>query len=356
MTTSESTIHKSAAPGEQRNAATDDAMRTATRPAVAVSVIIPAYNAAPFIAQTVESVLGQSFKNFEVIVVNDGSPDSADLERELQPYRSRIVYLTQPNAGPSSARNLGIRQARGTYVAFLDSDDAWMPEYLATQMKMLGADPTIDLLYSNGVVVGDVPYAGRDLMSMAPSDGPITFERIVSAECTVLTSCVIVRRQAVIDAGLFDERFRRSEDFHLWSRLSFRGARIACHRDVLVQHRRRAGSLSGDQHAMWKAAIAVLQDLDATLPLTGAQRKLVAEHMARNHAYMALDEGKRMFMAGRFDEAVAALGRSRMRQPGRWAKARLALLQLAVRLAPRLLRRTYGLLRRGEPIAAKSIS
>ena len=320
----------------------------------AVSVIIPAYNAAPFIAQTIESVLAQSFRDFEVIVVNDGSPDTADLERALQPYRSRIVYLTQPNTGPSGARNLGIREARGTYIAFLDSDDVWMPEYLAKQMEILAADPSIDLLYSNGVIIGDVPYAGRDLMSMAPSQGAITFERVVSAECTVLTSCVVVRRQALIDAGLFDERFRRSEDFHLWSRLSYRGARIRFHRDVLVQHRRRQGSLSDNQHAMWQGAIEALRDLDATLALTALQRKLVKEHIARCQAYIALDEGKRMFMAGQYEAAVAALGRSRMWEPGRWPKVRLGLLQLGVRLAPRLMRRTYALLRRDVQVAART--
>ena len=121
--------------------------RNTDSPSVAVSVVIPAYNAAPFIAQTIESVFGQTFRNFEVIVVNDGSPDTAELERELQPYMDRIRYRTQPNAGPSSARNLGIREARGEFVAFLDSDDAWLPDYLATQMKILTADPSIDLLY-----------------------------------------------------------------------------------------------------------------------------------------------------------------------------------------------------------------
>jgi hypothetical protein len=160
----------------------------------------------------------------------------------------------------------------------------------------------------------------------------------------------------VIDAGLFDERFRRSEDFHLWSRLAFRGARFACHRDVLVQHRRREGSLSDDRVAMVQAAIEVLHDLEASLPLNEQQRKLVGEHVARCRAYIAFDEGKRMFMAGQFDAAVSAFGRSRHWEPGRRQKTRLGLLQLGLRLAPRLLRRTYGLLRRDVPVAARSVS
>ena len=106
---------------------------------------------------------------------------------------------------------------------------------------------------------------------------------------------------------------------------------------------------------MWEGAISVLQDLDATLPLTPPQKKLVKEHMATCRAYIALDDGKRMFMAGQYAEAVAALGRARAWQPRRWPKMRLGLLQLGVRLAPRLLRRTYGLLRRDLPIAARSV-
>src|ERR687891_1946060 len=88
-----------------------------------VSVIIPAYNTGPYIADAVASVLAQTYTSHEVIVVNDGSPDTELLERELAPFRHRIIYLVQENAGLSSARNAGIRIARGRYIALLDSDD-----------------------------------------------------------------------------------------------------------------------------------------------------------------------------------------------------------------------------------------
>ncbi len=319
-----------------------------TGSAVGVSVVIPAYNAAPYIAETLDSVLNQSFAGYEVIVVNDGSPDRPQLERVLAPYRTRIVYLTQPNRGPSAARNHGIRQARGEYVAFLDSDDVWMPEYLATQMRILLADPSLALLYSNGVVIGDVPYAGHDLMSMAPSQGPVTFERLIGLECTVLTSCVVARRQAVIDAGLFDERFMRSEDFHLWSRLAYRGARIAYHREVLVKHRRRGGSLSDDATAMMKAAIEVLHDLEASLSLTERQKSLVARHIASCRARIALEEGRCLFVSGEYGAAAAAIGRSLAWEARWWQRMRLRTIRLGLLLAPRLIRGIYRTMR-GSP-------
>ncbi|HXW05787.1 MAG TPA: glycosyltransferase family A protein [Vicinamibacterales bacterium] len=316
-------------------------------PEIAVSVIVPAYNAAQFIGRTVESVLRQTFDRYELIVVNDGSPDTPDLERALQPFRERIVYVVQPNAGPSGARNNGILRARGEFIAFLDSDDVWRPEFLSTQMRLLSADPSIDLVYSNGVIVGDVPVAGREQMSMAPSRGPVTFEKLLRGECTVLTSCVVVRRQCVIDAGLFDGRFRRSEDFHLWVRLAQRGARIAYHRTVLVEHRQRPGSLSDDRRAMAHAAIEVMQDLQATLPLTPVQQDLLRQHMAEYQVYLELDAAKRLLLAGAYGPAGAALGRARTWEAARWPRARLRLLEVGVCCMPGVMRRAYGRLRRG---------
>src|SRR6201998_3148699 len=94
--------------------------------APSVRVVIPAYNSARYIGETLDSVFGQTYRDFEVLVINDGSPDTEALEAGLRPYFERIVYLKQDNRGPAAARNLGIQQARGEYIAFLDSDDCWL--------------------------------------------------------------------------------------------------------------------------------------------------------------------------------------------------------------------------------------
>ena len=101
-----------------------------------VSVIIPAYMAAAYIHETLESVFRQTYRNFEVILINDGSPDTEDFERAIAPYRDRIIYIRQENGGPSAARNTGIRRARGEYLAFLDSDDVWYPTCLAALVEL----------------------------------------------------------------------------------------------------------------------------------------------------------------------------------------------------------------------------
>jgi glycosyltransferase involved in cell wall biosynthesis len=109
-----------------------------------VSVIVPSFNTAQYIVECLGSVFAQTYQDFEVIVVNDGSPDTPALERALEPFRERIVYLTQKNMGLAAARNTAIRAARGRYIALLDSDDAWLPEYLEQQVAVLEQDASVD--------------------------------------------------------------------------------------------------------------------------------------------------------------------------------------------------------------------
>ena len=305
-----------------------------------VSVVIPCYNAAPFIAETLDSVFAQTCTDYEVVVVNDGSPDTEAFEQAIARYRSHIRYLNQRNTGPSGARNHGIREARGELVAFLDSDDQWLPEFLADQLRMFDADPALDLLYSDGTIFGDSPLAGRTLMSASPSRGAVTFESLVREECTVLTSTTMARRQALLDAGLFDERFLRSEDFHLWLKMLLNGARFAYNERVLVRHRRREGSLAHNTVAMLRAFVEVTRDLAPRL--TAAQRALVEEQAARKEADVALIEAKTAFMAGHYPEAVAALDRASALEPRRQRQLRLRAIRTAMRFAPRLLRRAYA--------------
>src|SRR5262245_50161993 len=124
-----------------RRLKTSDAQKTVgahvKTPTPTVSVIVPAYNVAGYISETLDSVFAQTFGDLEVIVINDGSPDSQGLEIALAPYLDRIVYIKQPNKGAAAARNTGIEAARGEIVAFLDGDDVWLPNYLELQVRVL---------------------------------------------------------------------------------------------------------------------------------------------------------------------------------------------------------------------------
>ena len=141
-----------------------------TNPAPKVSVIIPSYKTADLIAACLDSVFAQTYSDFEAIVVNDGSPDTPELEKVLQPYMDRIVYIKQENKRAAGARNNAIRQARGEFVAFLDSDDTWFPNHLASQMQLFAEDSSLDLVYCDGILVRD---AGQEyeFMKQCPSTG-----------------------------------------------------------------------------------------------------------------------------------------------------------------------------------------
>src|SRR5438874_1624069 len=112
-----------------------------------VSVVIPTYNSAHYIGEAVQSVLAQTYTNFEVIVVDDGSTD--DTRERLESVAGRIRYLYQPNGGVSKARNRGIQEARGELIAFLDGDDEWLPEKLAKQLAYMRANPSSPLVHAD---------------------------------------------------------------------------------------------------------------------------------------------------------------------------------------------------------------
>ena len=151
-----------------------------------VSVIIPAYNAAKFIGEALDSVFTQTFTSHEVIVVNDGSHDTDELERELKRYPEALRYIKQENQGAAAARNTGLRAAAGEFVAFLDADDTWLPDFLEKQMEFLKRSKA-DLVYADALLSGESPLAGRTFMEMEPSRGDVTPENLLGIKVTVLT-------------------------------------------------------------------------------------------------------------------------------------------------------------------------
>jgi teichuronic acid biosynthesis glycosyltransferase TuaG len=274
-----------------------------------ISVIIPAYNTAAYISEALDSVFGQTFRDFEVIVVNDGSPDTDELEQALSPYRERIVYLKQDNRGPAGARNAGIRQARGQYLAFLDSDDCWLPDFLASQMKLFEETPSLDVVYSDALRFGDPSLAGKTCMQTSPSNGPVTLNSLIKVDCQVINSCTVARRQVVVDAGLLDERldFRGCEDYDLWLRIVYQGGQIGYQKKVLGRYRSRPGSLSRNAIKMSEARLAVCEKVARTLTLPEETRALLQQQMAGVQAHIDLETGKMFVTSGDFDRAKDSL-------------------------------------------------
>ena len=302
-----------------------------------VSVIIPAYQVAQYIAATLDSVLAQTFKDYEIIVVNDGSPDTGELEKVLAPYRRRIAYLRQENQGVSEARNTGIRAARGKYIALLDADDVWDPEHLTAQLAVLKADPSLDMVYADARIFGDAPEAGRTVMELCPSAGEVTFERLVTRQCTVHLCVSVCRRETLLRAGLFDPALPRAEDIDLWLRIAGQGGRIAYQRRVLGHYRRRAGSQSADPVACLETLLAVLAKAGRGPFRTAAQREVLERQRVVVRTSVELQKGKRAFLTGDAAAAASHLARANAQHKS----LKLAAVLMLLRVAPGFLRALY---------------
>ena len=225
--------------------------------AVTVSVIIPAFNSRRWIREALDSALNQTSVPIEVIVVDDGSTDgTSDV---LAEYGSRIIVLSQPNAGVSAARNRGMRAARGDVIAFLDADDVWHPRKLELQMRVLVDQPEISVLGTRAVA-----WPARE--STAAVDDPVpTVVRFGSDELAIknrlTVSSVVVRRSVVEAIGEFDTTLQGAEDHDYWLRAA--EAAGAANLDLpLTGYRSVEGSVSKRPAAMEADMRRILRKLD----------------------------------------------------------------------------------------------
>lgn len=301
-----------------------------------VSVIIPAYNVAEYIADTVRSVLAQTYTDYEIIVVNDGSTDAT--EAALEPLCGRITYLKQPNAGPSAARNTALAQARGRYIALLDGDDLWVPDYLEKMVGRLEAEPSLDLIFADAVLFGDPQSEGRLFSARHPASEPVTFERVLTRECNVCIAAVF-RREWTERVGGFDPQFRGVEDFDLWLRMLKAGARFAFTTEPLLRYRRRAASLSADEVKLARGEISVYEKLLADPQVTPRECELIKEMVRKNEAKISLALSKQLIAARDFAGAAEHLSRA-----GAYYRSwKIKASSVALRLAPGLLARFLDL-------------
>ena len=197
------------------------------RQAGLVSVVIPAYNAASYVAQAVDSVLSQDYPHVEVIVVDDGSKD--DTLEVLRGYGDRIRVIDQANAGPPRARNAGLAAARGEFVAFLDADDIWLPTKLSAQVGHLRAHADVGTVFTRWHVW---PADGDGVFRIPVVDptpvvgGPVVADRSgwmysrLLLECHLLTTTVMLRSSLVDQIGDFDVDLFNGDDYDFWLRAS----------------------------------------------------------------------------------------------------------------------------------------
>jgi glycosyltransferase involved in cell wall biosynthesis len=212
-----------------------------------VSVIIPAFNAAGFIKETIDSVLVQTMNDFELIIVDDGSTDrTGEVVKAINDRR--IIYHYQANSGlPAGPRNTGASLARGKYLAFLDHDDVWLPRKLAEQMKVLSRDPKIALISTNAYFLFGSERSAVPLITEIKQSGYLT-ERTFFQGNKIIQSTVLVSKAVFVSLGGFNEarELKAVEDYDLWLRIY---AQAPCYflADCLAYYRRTDNSTYGGE-------------------------------------------------------------------------------------------------------------
>ena len=205
-----------------------------------VSIIIPTYNSAKYIPDAINSILNQTFKDYEIIIVDDGSTDNT---REiLNKYNSKIRYIYQENKGPSAARNIGIKNAKGKYIAFLDADDIWLPDKLQRQMKLFANESSVSFVYTSSYIMNENGFILRKMQCYNRSRRKILNELYLSKSIGN-TSSTIIKKECFDKVGLFDETLTVAEDWDMWLRICQR-FRFKCIDEPLVMTREYEGSQS----------------------------------------------------------------------------------------------------------------
>ena len=307
-----------------------------------VSIVIPAYNVSKLISETLDSIFSQTFKDFEVIVVCDGSVDHDELLIALTEYLDDIVYARQANSGTSKARNLAICLSRGEYIAFLDADDIWLPKKLETQIKFI-ENTNFDLVYCDAEFFGET-YGKGNFMEASPSTGEVTPVSLINAQCNVITSGTLLKREKLEEYGLFDSEGDSFEDFDLWFRLAKNGIKIGYRKDILLKYRLSSTSLSGSNVARAERNVTALEFVARKYELTREEQDVVDEQIAFAEAEVELEKGKFWLTRERFSKAkdhIAAANEY-------YKKPKLLLIEWMLRLFPSLTLKLFKRLRPNE--------
>jgi len=208
-----------------------------------VSVIIPTYNRASWLRGAIDSVLDQTFADFELIVVDDGSTDNT--KEIVADYGDKIRYFYQPNKGPSAARNTGIGQAKADLICFLDSDDRWIKNKLQTQVEFIRQNPLTKISYTNEIWIRNGKRVNQKKVHQKYSGW--IYQKCLPL-CIISPSSVMIHRDVFDKVGLFDENLLVCEDYDLWLRISCRYPIFFIDQSLIIKNGGHKDQLS---HRFW---------------------------------------------------------------------------------------------------------
>ncbi len=263
---------------------------------VLVSVIVPVYGVERYIQEAVNSVLGQTLKDFELLIVDDESPDkSIEICKQFDDNRIRII--SQKNRGLAGARNTGIRNAQGRYVAFLDGDDLWLPEKLSTHIEHLDSNQDVGISFSSSLIIDEDSKPTGE--SLNPKLKNIDFIDLLKSNPIGNGSAAVVRREtlddiaydakrgaSVVEINYFDETFRRAEDIELWLRILLKTSwQIEGIKPATTLYRVNNQGLSANFEQQLKSLQKVLDKASSYAPDKIARRSQLAK--AYQYLYLA---------------------------------------------------------------------
>jgi glycosyltransferase involved in cell wall biosynthesis len=299
-----------------------------------VSIVMPAYNVAPYIGAAIDSALAQTFTDFELIVVDDGSKDeTAEIVTSMAREDARVRLVQQSNRGLAGARNTALRAARGELLALLDSDDMWEPEFLAAQLAILEARPDVDIVTGNGWYL-DGPRHGQ-LARPYPDPRPDpVLASIIGDEWSVFIMSVF-RRRVYTGIGPFDETMRSNEDYDFWLRAAMGGFVFRRNDRPLGHYRVRADSLSASNVRMLRGILHVYTKLRPEIADRPTEMTILQQQISRFEAELLAAEARLAIELADFAAAQEYLGALHARRGG----ASLRLAHFLSRWAPGMLKR-----------------
>lgn len=258
-----------------------------------VDVIIPAYNAARFLPAAIESVMAQTFQDWRILLVDDGSKDN--IAEVIAPYLQRLgdklKYIRQENAGLPAARNTAIRNSDAEFLALLDADDVWLPHRLARSVERFANRPDIGLVYGFNARIDP---EGKVLDTFAKRNrhaegwvAPYIYMRTLDLNCPTVT----FRRSCVEEVGLFDETMRATEDRDLWVRIALR-YQVALVPEVIAHYRVSPQAMTTDADRMLTAQLRFVEKHYGSPGLGKRERRIALSWIYRQRAEALIGRGQ----------------------------------------------------------------
>lgn len=268
-----------------------------------ISVIIPAFNAAETISRAIDSVRLQEMASLEIIVIDDGSTDNTyEVVKSLvRPGEMMRVLQMPQNGGVSAARNMGIREAQGKFLAFLDADDIWLPGKLKKQVAEIELDPEITLVSCNSKLISESgEYLKEGHVNRPPVEGAEAWKTLLIYNF-LPTPTVLTHRHLVVELGGFDEKLAVGEDLDLWIRLALRG-KVRVLKEILIYYYDSTGSLM--KRHLGQTRLIVLPMLEKHLRQQKA--KLSANEIRHIRGLQSFQQGCNLYFAGAFAPSIPA--------------------------------------------------